>query len=56
MKKSDQELTVIISRVNWNDLLNGRTKTIRIYSEGELHYEFGDYAKDHIIEVKISKA
>lgn len=48
-------ISVIISEKDWKFLVDKTAKTVRIYKETELHYEFGDYPEKHITRVEICR-
>lgn len=56
MQQAGKGVTVIISKKDWQALLkNGDSvEMIRVFSEGELHQEFGDKPEKYIVRVKIT--
>ncbi len=54
-KMAKKVVTVTISKSAWQALLRGESLAIlRIFSEGELHHEFGDNPEKYTIRVKIT--
>lgn len=50
-----RNVTVIISKSAWEALLAGKkVAVLRVFSEGELHHEFGDNPEEFIVRVKIT--
>jgi len=50
-----QTRKVIVSKLEWEKLLNGQLKSLRIFKESDLHYQFGDNPEEHIVRLSISK-
>lgn len=48
-----KSVSVIISKKNWQELLEGRARAVIVYKESELRYLFGDYPEERIIRVEI---
>jgi|GEM_PF-6395500 len=49
------EVILIVSKLEWEDLLRGRVKTLTFYKENDLHHEFGDKPEEYITQVKITE-
>lgn len=52
-----KEVIVIISKRDWQALLEngGSVGMIRVFSEDELHKEFGDKPEEYTVRVKITR-
>lgn len=55
LQEAKKQKTIIVSKREWIDFLEGRTNTLRAYDTNELHHEFGDYSDEHIMHVNISE-
>jgi hypothetical protein len=50
------EVTVILSKQEWEELLLRGRKTLTIFKETDLHFEFGDDPNDYIVRVKMTES
>ena len=50
-----RELSVILSKREWENVLAGRDRTLRIFQENELHHYFGDKPEDDIVRVNMTE-
>jgi hypothetical protein len=56
-QRAKEGVTVIISKSAWRALLRKeKVAVLRIFSEGQLHYEFGDSPEEYVLRVRISPA
>lgn len=45
----------IVSKMNWEEVQEGRNNYLYFYNENQLHHTFGDNPEEHIIRIRIER-
>ncbi len=48
-----REKTVFLPKKVWEDFLEGRERKLEPLKEGELHYRFGDFPEEYVVEIRM---